>query len=262
VKRIAIIAAAGLAMAAAADPVAQWFHFDDALSKPPYVGALTTNYPGIVFLASFESNWVDSVSGTTGTMANAVTFTNGIYGSASFHPNGVGYVSFPPGRATNLYAYSVSAWMYPIATNLSQATVAHAYSGGTQLAYWGYGNTATGVTQFAQSMYYRTQVSGANPNAPFGSTAAHTFSAASTNKWTHLLWVFDPSSAAPNVRLYIDGVDTPIATSINPAVTNWTPSVFYLRGIASSGMSGRLDDFAIFNRALTAEEAAAIAARE
>jgi hypothetical protein len=229
----------------------------------PYVGALTTNYPGIVFLASFESNWVDSVSGRTGSIGGGMVFTNGVYASASHNAGAGGYVDFNIGSTfpASLYAYSVSAWMYPISTNLALATVAHALIGANQIAYWGWGNTVTAGTQRINSMFYRT-VTTANDNTRFGSTAANTLDASSTNKWTHLLWVFDPHSAPPNVRTYIDGVYVPIDSGFNPTLTNLVPTRIILRGVGSSGMSGRLDDFAIFNRALTAEEAAAIAARE
>jgi hypothetical protein len=153
--------------------------------------------------------------------------------------------------------------MFPIATNVvgGMAHAALGYSGANQIAHWGWGNTITAGVQRVQSMFYRT-VTTANDNTRFGSTAENTFSAASTNKWTHLLWVFDPASAPPNGRTYIDGVYVPIDSGFNPTITNMALSRIYLRGIGSSGMSGRLDDFAIFNRALTAEEAAAIAARE
>jgi hypothetical protein len=51
VKRIALIAAAGLAMAAAADPVAMWFHFGDSPSAP----ASWTPPDGTILWTTFDN---------------------------------------------------------------------------------------------------------------------------------------------------------------------------------------------------------------
>jgi hypothetical protein len=65
-KRLAIIAAAGLAMAAAANPVAQWFHFGDAAVAPgPSYDADMIYY--------WTASGADGAAVTNGMLANLIT---------------------------------------------------------------------------------------------------------------------------------------------------------------------------------------------
>lgn len=81
--------------------------------------------------------------------------------------------------------------------------------------------------------------------------------------WHHLAFSYDGSSVASGVKFYIDGVEITNLTTSQDTLANASPSTpapFNIggRNNGANTFSGRIDDVAIWNRALTAAELKAV----
>jgi len=191
VKRLAIIAAAGLAMAAAANPVAQWFHFDDAaVADGEWYTPYATTARGIWSLDKGTANDFGPF-GYHGAVSNGAAFVPGgmDFGGTNH------FIQLP----TNL---TPSAW--------GAATVAMKLKRDTTALYLG----AFGA--FTASSYFFTQsgvTTVGNPTlSGFGGASyaelANT-NIAPANTTNVIVWVFDGAGTnnATRLRLYVNGTN-------------------------------------------------------
>ena len=137
-KRIAIIAAAGLAMAAAADPVAQWFHFDDAATES-VLGITNMVWHYKMNDNAANTQVAENISTNTGTAQTntSVTLTMG----ADWPTNAAHYVPVSVLLGTNEWRYngdSITNWAgasFPSLTNEGPSSlILHRPAWGTK---WG-----------------------------------------------------------------------------------------------------------------------------
>lgn len=96
---------------------------------------------------------------------------------------------------------------------------------------------------------------------PSGQTSVSTAGALPTGKWLHLAGTYDPSKA---MRIYVDGVEQGAVTTNVPPIMRNSPSPANLArrgGDGCCGLIGEIDDVRVFNRALTPNEIAQLAAQ-
>ena len=94
-----------------------------------------------------------------------------------------------------------------------------------------------------------------------GGTADWVIAAPSLNVWHHVLVTYDSSSATNDPIFYIDGISQSLTGDSNTtgtANTNTEPYIIGNRGDVARTWDGRLCEFAIWNRILTAAEVASI----
>lgn len=111
-----------------------------------------------------------------------------------------------------------------------------------------------GFLQSASKMLYLTYDAGAAELATW--TFAPTLTA-----WTHIAVTYDPSSAANDPIVYINGSAVAITETGTPTVSHaFSPvtKVGFSGNLANSGMDGRIADARVYNRILSATEIADI----
>ena len=244
-KRIAIIAAAGLAMAAAANPVAQWFHFGDAAAPAPSVPYLSD---------SLSAMWT----------FNAADWTNANYGAGSLarefglQAGGEAIQGDGVVMLTGATSYAISPRsMAPTNTG----TIAMRISLTNNItAYFSY--IAGGA--FATADMRTRYVAGGHEWAAYVGSAAQwgpTIVAYPLNQYATLVWTWTTN----DMRVYrlAEGasVVTQIMADASCSIT-WTATVARVWGAATAGASawfGPCDEIRIYNRVVSSNEAVGIA---
>jgi hypothetical protein len=239
VKRIAIIAAAGLAMAAAADPVAQWFHFGDAAAPEP-----STPY----LAESLSAMWT----------FNSADWTNANYGAGSlaresgFAIQGDGVVTL-----TGKTSYAISPLsMAPTNTGTIAMRVSSTTNVSSYLSY-----IAGGA--FAQNDMRVRYITTGHEWAAWSASAAQwqTTVAYPLDQYATLIWTW----TTDDMRVYrlAEGasVVTQIMADASCSIT-WTATVARVWGAQAAGGSGWFgpcDEIRIYNRVVSSNEAVGIA---
>lgn len=186
------------------------------------------------FDAGSGTTAVDSAGGNTGTLVNGPTWTTGYSGTAVSFDGVNDVVTTTASLLNNRSAFTVAGWYKS------------SYTTGT-------------VSLFGQNDVVELGLSGGKVSvwtAGGGSASSSTLPTA--NQWHHVTCVGDGNG----VRLYVDGV---LAGSGGPAA-NYGSSADPVRigaGVWSSSgnpFTGQIDDVRIYSRALSAAEAAALAA--
>lgn len=204
------------------EPVARWT-FEDAAA--PYAasgtaGAFTLTPVGDVAVVADDQRpgRVLDLAGDTMRYLRAETVPEGLPTEGSF---------------------TVSFWMRPVGNG-----------GAGTCFYYGSPDSAFHLVGYngLDAFRYTTAVSGdtwVDNHVPYDGVAAR--------KWTHVAAVYD--AAAKSRSVYYDGVC--VGTSWNVTVPSVTPALFYLGRKQSSEtewFKGKLDDVAVWDRALTAEQ--------
>jgi hypothetical protein len=233
------------ALLAGLDPIPVWAQAEPACTPPP---------SGMVSWWGGDGNANDIIGTNHGTLVNGATYAPGMVGQA-FNFNGVDdYVEIPDSTSLNPSgAFSVDGWFYidpSASSNAGEiATLVAKTEGSTGNGWALYFDDRSGV--------------GASKSLKFVlGTVLESKDAILTPNWYHIAGVFDPS-ATPNATLYINGavvaaVDTSGATAnalnVRIGAMYWTDT--YEEG--NDRLNGKADEVEIFNRALAAEEIAAI----
>jgi hypothetical protein len=165
--------------------------------------------------------------------ADGVLFAEGISGGAfRFEGNNVVQLSDPKKLdvGANKNGFSYECWIRPDSNS----------SGWENLVGWA---GATDLRRAGQTLYAYYQ-----PEGTYARQIAKS-SVLNSNSWTHAVAVFD--NAADSYTLYVNGVPAASVAVTTNLVTTGTFSI-------GSGYKGRLDEVAVYNRALTREEVAEI----
>jgi hypothetical protein len=189
----------------------------------------------------------DEASGTTSADASGnnqtatmqgATFAPGLRGNAATMNGTTQYVSLPSGIVSGLTSFSISAWVFP------NNTVAH-----TRIFDFGTGtNTYMFLTPHTTVARFAITTSGANMEQRID---APVLAAAS---WQHVA----VTVAGATGTLYVNGAQlaqnaamTLNAASLGTTTQNWLGRSQFA---ADPNLNGQIDEFRIYNRALTASE--------
>lgn len=203
------------------------------------------NYPeGMISYWKFEEGTgpdaTDSLGANDGTIKEGAAWTTGQVGGA-LEGNYYGYVEIPDHSSLNPDVITVEAWVYPRPCSGYRCFVAKNYGSGWSWPYTTYfledpcwnNSDATFSVTIGNSRYYVR-----SPVDPI------------SNQWSHLVGTYDGSI----MRIYINGElmaendaipAGPIAKSLYP---------LHIGRIANNPLIGKVDEVAIYNRALTLEE--------
>lgn len=95
------------------------------------------------------------------------------------------------------------------------------------------------------------QIHGTSPSSTY---RKESITAPATGAWTHIAVVFDNSTVAGDVKIYVDGSNqsTTVNTDTKDAAANFSAQVLYVGSRAAGSLfyDGRLDDFRIYNSEL------------
>jgi uncharacterized repeat protein (TIGR01451 family) len=207
---------------------------------------------GLVSWWGGDGNANDIIGTNHGTLVNGATYAAGKVGQA-FSFSGVNdYVEIPDSSSLNPSgAFSVDGWFY-----IDPSASSNAGEIATLVA------KTEGSTNNGWALYFDDRFSTKNLQFCLGNCFALQ-NAILTPNWYHIAGVFDPS-ATPTSKLYLNGAivasantggATPNDLNVRIGAMYWTD--LYHQG--NDRLNGKADEVEFFNRALTAEEIAAIA---
>ncbi len=201
---------------------------------------------GLVSWWTADNNALDSRSRHNGTLDGGATFAAGQNGQAFSFPaqsTSVGIPNDPALFPAN--ALTIEAWINPstyTGCSGNQYRVFHT----VRAVLRGY---VTFIECSTQRFVGQIFDSSGNSNT-IASTAGATFP---PNVWTHFAMTWDGS----NLRIYVNGVlDNTVATTITAIGTNSDP--LRIGNESNFGFKGQIDEVALYSRALSASEIAAI----
>lgn len=188
-----------------------------------------------------------TANGNNGTKYGTSLWIGKISNAVGF--NGAGdYISIPHSASLNITsAISLQAWVYPTSTKSWMNVIQKNYTDDT----WSTPYTLYRIAlQYSSSKLFPT----------FNLTLGGTFRALSAsaqnmalNTWHHIVVTFTGSV----MKIYLNGVEVATTSSYSGAITSRTSSV-YIGEMGthngSEGFAGRIDEAAIWNRALTLAE--------
>jgi hypothetical protein len=228
-------------------------------NAPPPPGPCTAPAPGIVAWWRAEGNPNDFVGTNRGELFGGTSYATGKVGRAFALSGGSSGVRIPAGPGLNVGAgpgLTIEGWIRP--TDLSiRGPLVEWNRGGSNIIAWGVHLYILRPDEFglgAGNLVANLAESGGQPHlimAPGGTV--------SVNHWQHVALTYDKDSG--QTRLYRNGEI--VAESILGTFTPETSYDLYLgrrpAGDAILSYRGLLDEFAIYNRALSAVEIEAIA---
>jgi len=177
---------------------------------------------------------------TIGKVGQALSFDGSDDGIALLSPTSLDDIETKGGGGM-----SISAWVYPTATNDDQYTIVD--KGNNSSGWWSFWLSFSSnliELKFAKD-YVTTDL---DTGTAYGDVVA--------GKWQHIAVTWDGSSSASNIHLYVDGVDkTNFRTNgegdKNSDVNN---DVYIARNQYSLYYGGKMDEVRIYNRALEPAE--------
>jgi hypothetical protein len=180
-----------------------------------------------------------SGNGNTATMQGGVTFSPGVRGNAATFSGANQYVTLPTGIVSGLTNFSISAWLY-------QTLAGH----GHRVFDFGTGTTVNMfLTPDGDVLRYAVTTGGhgAEEDLLTGGTLPISI-------WQHLT----VTQAAANAILYLDGIVVAqnVATTLHPSSLGVTTQNWIGRSQYADNpyLTGKVDEFRIYDRALTAAE--------
>ncbi len=187
--------------------------------------------------------------GHTATLVNGISWVTGKLGDAvSARSSGSQYVSIPQIDLSATKAVTVTLW----------ANRTYSTGGGHVLfeATTNYNNSTTGFAFFPDDATCQGIQAALHGNVGY---VANCYTQPSSGVWHHLALVFDKNQTGGNqVKYYLDGVLQPVNWNIF-AYTNTNyfgnnPIFLFSRGGTMEFNAGKIDDFRIYNTALTAAQ--------
>ena len=197
--------------------------------------------PGTVAWWALEGNALDHAGSPAqnGTFGGTTAYTTGAVGQ-SWLLSGDDAITVPDHSSLKPAAITLEAWVYP-----TEATPA--------ARRWIIGKTNSAATQG----YGMHQLNGSTTVRFWvnnSGTAASVQSNMTLNAWNHLAGTY--STANGNLRLYINGVLASQRAYTTAITHSTTPLEIGRSPIASSNFVGRIDEAAVYNRAIDAWEIA------
>lgn len=190
-------------------------------------------------LYAFDSDTVDSVSGLNGTAAGSPAFGTGKVGQALVFDGVDDYVTLPDG-AVNYQDITIAAWVY-----------------------WNGGSNWQRIFDFGDgtsNYLFLTPNSGGNLRFAIkngGSEQQVNTTTLATGQWVHLAVTLGGTTA----KLYVNGTLAATNSSVTINPSDFNPSFNYIgkSQFADPLFNGSIDDFHIYNYALSASEVATLA---
>jgi hypothetical protein len=223
-------------------------------SQAAIVGKLGTSTSALVGWWKFDEGTSTTAAdfsgnGNTGTLVNAPTWGVGKRGKAMVYDGTNKYVEINQGSAAPLNlssysAFSISAWV-----NIADTSVAHAFVGtGNPYNIGGTGTIISYGYPTLNQFCVHVRDGGTEP-VPCFSTAQLT-----VNKWAHVVFVYTSTA----VTLYVNGVfignGDISAAGIATLGSNPLRIGAYGSSPSSQNWQGGIDDFRVYNKALTATD--------
>jgi hypothetical protein len=208
-------------------------------SRPASLMVLRTT-PQLVGHWKFDNNANDSVGPNHGTVTGSAAYTTGQTGQCIVLDAADDHVTLPAGIA-NTNDITVAAWVY--------------WNGGSQ--WQRIFDFGTGTTQYM----FLTPSSGGNTlrfaiKNGGSEQIVQTASQLTSGQWVHLAVTLGGSTAT----LYVNGAAAAASSSITINPSDFNPAYNYIgdsQFISDPLFNGRIDDFRIYNFALTADQVAA-----
>lgn len=215
---------------------------DKSLNRSAYSNetstTLTPNHE-LVLHYKFEGNTVDSsINLNHAATYGAFTYGAGKVGGNAITMNGsTGFLQLPT-TVANLNELTLSTWVYWTGTSTGQRI-------------FDFGNSSTEYLYLSPKVALSGMRFGIKNN---GSEQQLNTSALPTNKWTHLAVTMDSTGA----KLYVNGVLATSSASVTIRPNDFKPFMNYLGRSQSTYplFSGMMDDFRLYNYALSAQEIA------
>jgi len=217
-------------------------------------GQCVTPLPGLVSWWRAEGTGADALGTNSGAIMNAVAFPPGMVGE-SFDLDGIGAHVLVPDSASLRFtsAMTIEGWIYPTAVGGATHNIFTKWDIVAHIDQRSYG---TGINPDGTLGF------GLCPDGTGGSTtiAIQSPTPIPANQWTHFVDTYDGSS----VKMYINGqLQAQAAYNLgifpgNDAVAIGATVGGGFPGQSSAEFAGRIDEIAVYNRALTASEIQAI----
>jgi len=183
----------------------------------------------------------DSVNGNNGTIYGATWASGKVNSALSFNNN---YVSVPDAVSLNPSYITIEAWIYPTSYGYYRSIVGKSYNSVWSSPWEVYELKFNENT--AQPAFNVVVNNGYN----YGAVSANSIP---MNTWTHLAGTYDGET----VKIYVNGVLAGSNTAPSGPIDNrYGYSPLYIGHIAGTNNEyyGKIDEVAIYNRALTVEE--------
>jgi len=220
---------------------------------PAVMPSLTT---GLTTLITFEgSNAVDTLGGATGpTVTGTPQYVAGKIGSTAVYVANEANVTAAT-RAANVLMYSytqstpitVSCWIYATKFSSTASTCA---------VPWTFGSASA---QSLSMQTYSTSATTANVSASYAGVGVNPSTVMSTNAWYHVVCTYMPGIS---FSTYVNGAFIGTNTSSVPSSFGSANGLFslgdYTNVVNVSPFAGYIDDFRIYNRALTQQDITAL----
>ncbi len=220
----------------------------DSSAGPDETGPAYPDIEGLVTFYTFDGDYDNEVSDNhTGTPSRAVTFVDGrplagggIAGQA-IHVERDDYVSVPDDAALDIAdAVTVAAWVNPEASDRAYAgLVDKSHDVGYSFAMWG------GIAD-PETTYVKVRINGS-------ATATDKIVPMGMDIWSHIGFTFD--STTGRVRFYLNGARVDSALLTGP-IGDSDEDLYIGTAPGAGQYKGKIDEVAIFDRALTQEEMA------
>jgi YVTN family beta-propeller protein len=205
--------------------------FDVTTSAVPVASLLPQN--GLIALWRAENNALDSIGSNHGTAQNGATFATGKYGQGFSFDGNDDYINVPYTSSLDVQnSLTIAAWINSTNNNSQNRGIA-GKAGGYQLYVEAGGHVVFGFNNGSW-------------------TLLHSAITIPENIWVHVAGTFN--AATGSLQLYINGMLDANFTTTERLSPNVNPVMIGGFGIYGSPFSGRIDDVAIYNRALTATE--------
>jgi hypothetical protein len=224
--------------------------YGEVTSAPAYL--LVTNMgcatppSGLVSWWPGDGNANDIQGTNNGTLVNGATFAAGVVGSAFSFGGADDYVEIPSSPNLNPgTAITLEAWLFADGTPAAQQGIAGTWDDVS-------GNNRTYLLWLQNgAMEFLISPDGGAYGRAVDSTAFP------LNRWVHVVATYDGS----NIRIYRDGTQVGTVPQAGPIASNNRPFFIGRTDSGSSGShfwKGRIDEFSLYDRALSSNEIAAI----
>jgi hypothetical protein len=201
--------------------------------------------PGLVSWWRAENNANDAIGANHGTLTNGATFAPGKAGQAFAFDGANDYVNIPDAASLRPTSITLEAWVNFSSTAGSQCIITRTLGASVQdsFAMWFNGGNLNGITT----------------DSSLGATQLSVAFSPILSRWYHVAFTFDENTKQQ--WLFIDGVA--VATNISNRQLGYdNHNVLVGADIESNNpagfFNGRIDEAAIYNRALSAAEIAAV----